>query len=139
MTRETADVDISNVERAKLFNKHEVDLGLRLHCNGTDDESVRGAFMLVPTQNPYKDACIRAAEVILSAYGEATGISIKKGLTHRSDQTGFNWCERPVINIEMGHMSNKEEDKLLTNPDFQIKMAEGLYKGILAYFLSDEG
>lgn len=134
MTRETADVDISNAERAQIFNAYQVDLGLRIHCNGSEDESVQGAFMLVPTENPFHEDCIRAAETILSAYGAVTGINIDRGLTFRSDQTGFNWCERPVVNIEMGHMTNPEEDRKLTEPDFQVKMAEGLYQGILAFF-----
>ena len=134
MTRETADVDISNAERAQIFNAYQVDLGLRIHCNGSEDESVQGAFMLVPTENPFQEDCIRAAETILSAYGAVTGINIDRGLTFRSDQTGFNWCERPVVNIEMGHMTNPEEDRKLTEPDFQVKMAEGLYQGILAFF-----
>lgn len=134
MTRETADVDISNAERAQIFNAYQVDLGLRIHCNGSEDESVQGAFMLVPTENPFQEDCIRAAETILSAYGAVTGINIDRGLTFRSDQTGFNWCERPVVNIEMGHMTNPEEDRKLTELDFQVKMAEGLYQGILAFF-----
>ena len=134
MTRTTADVDISNAERAELFNKKKVDLGIRIHCNGSDDPSVAGAFMLVPTKNPYKDDCVAAAKLVLEAYGKATGISVKKGLTYRSDQTGFNWCERPIINIEMGHMTNEEEDYKLTDSDFQKKMAKGIYNGILRYF-----
>lgn len=138
MTRETADVDISNVGRAQLFNEYQVDLGLRIHCNGSEDESVHGAFMLVPTENPFQEDCVRAAETILSAYGDATGISISRGLTYRSDQTGFNWCERPIVNIEMGHMTNPEEDQKLTDPEFQDKMAMGLYQGILAYYLEEQ-
>lgn len=94
--------------------------------------------MLVPTENPFQEECVRAAETILSAYGEATGISTSRGLTYRSDQTGFNWCERPIVNIEMGHMTNPEEDQKLIDPEFQDKMAEGLYQGILAYFLAEQ-
>lgn len=134
MTRTTADVDISNAERAQLFNKKKVDLGLRIHCNGSDDPSVAGAFMLVPKENPFKDECVAAAKLVLEEYGKATGISVKKGLTYRSDQTGFNWCERPIINIEMGHMTNEAEDHKLTDSNFQKKMARGLYNGILKYF-----
>lgn len=134
MTRETADVDISNAERAQLFNKHEVDLGIRLHCNGSDDASIHGAFMLVPTENQYKEDCVRAAELILAAYGEATDISIRKGLTYRSDQTGFNWCDRPVVNIEMGHMTNESDDRKLTDSEFQPRMAKGIFNGIMYYF-----
>jgi len=133
MTRETSDVDISNVERAQLFNEKEVDIGVRIHCNGSEDTSVHGAFMLVPTKNPYKEDCELAARLVLDAYGEETGISISKGLTYRSDQTGFNWCERAVINIEMGHMTNEEEDYKLVDPDFQKKMARGIFNGLLDY------
>ncbi len=136
MTRTKNDVDLSNVERAKIFNKADVDLGIRLHCNGSNDPSVHGAFMLVPKSKdyPYYDECVRAAKKILAAYGEETGISVKKGITYRDDQTGFNWCERPAVNIEMGHMTNKEEDYKLTDKAFQKKMAEGIKNGILAYF-----
>ena len=136
MTRTKNDVDLSNIDRAKIFNKAKVDLGVRLHCNGSDDPSVHGAFMLVPKSKeyPYYDECVRAAKKILAAYGEETGISVKKGITYRDDQTGFNWCERPTVNIEMGHMTNKEEDYKLTDKAFQKKMAEGIQNGILAYF-----
>ena len=136
MTRTKNDVDLSNVDRAKIFNEADVDLGIRLHCNGSNDPSVHGAFMLVPKSKdyPYYDECVRAAKKILAAYGEETGISVKKGVTYRDDQTGFNWCERPAVNIEMGHMTNKEEDYKLTDSAFQKKMAEGIKNGILAYF-----
>ncbi len=139
MTRETANVDISNVERAQLFNREKVDIGIRIHCNGSDDPSVHGAFMLVPTKNPFKQDCELAANLVLEKYGDATGISISKGLTYRSDQTGFNWCERPIINIEMGHMTNEEEDYKLTNADFQKKMARGIYNGLIDYAREKSG
>ncbi len=133
MTRESADVDISNAERAQLFNDHEVNLGLRLHCNGSENSSDTGAFMLVPEDNPYKEKCDKAAEIILDYYTSETGIK-SKGVTERGDQTGFNWCERPIVNIEMGHLSNAAEDEKLTDSDFQSDMARGLYEGIMAYF-----
>lgn len=133
MTRETNNVNISNIERAQFFNNNKTDYALRLHCNGSDNEDKHGAFMLVPTENPYLDECNRAAKLLIDAYCKETGAK-NLGLTKRSDQTGFNWCERMIINIEMGHMSNKEEDYKLADPDYQEKMAQGLLKGILEYF-----
>lgn len=135
MTRESNNVDISNVERAKLFNEKETDYALRLHCNGSEDKSVHGAFMLVPTENPYLEECDRAAELLIEEYCKATGAK-NLGITKRSDQTGFNWSERMIINLEMGHMTNEEEDYKLTDPDYQKKMAKGLFNGILEYFKS---
>lgn len=134
MTRETADVNISNAERAKLFNKNNVDLAIRLHCNGSNDNQVKGAFMLIPKTNPYLEECKLCAKYVLYSYSKYTGISIDRGVVTRSDQTGFNWCERPIVNIEMGHMTNKEEDIKLSDTSFHKKMASGIYYGIIEYF-----
>ncbi len=137
IVRTTADVDISNAERAMLFNQYKVDLGVRLHCNGSDDTSVHGAYMLVPGQKeyPYYAESVRAAECIIRAYCETTGFAMaKKGVSGRTDQTGFNWCERPVCNIEMGYMTNEHDDYLLTDETMQKRMAQGIYNGVLDYF-----
>ena len=133
MTRETHDVNISNAERAQFFNEQNTGYALRLHCNGSDDPDVHGAFMLVPAKNPYLEDCNRAASLLIEEYCKATDAK-NLGITKRSDQTGFNWCKRMIVNIEMGHMTNKEEDYLLTDPDYQKKMAQGLLNGILRYF-----
>lgn len=138
ITHETVDVNISNVERAQMFNEANVDLGIRLHLNGGPNKRERGAFMLVPTENRTKfyDYNVAAAKTILAVYVEKTGLQICRGdgMTYRGDQTGFNWCTRPIINIEMGHLSNVEDDKLLSDPEFQKVMAQALCDGILQFF-----
>lgn len=141
ITRTTNSVNISNRERAELLNLGEVDLAIRLHCNGTDDTSVRGAFMLLPGREctQFYNENVRAATAIIEQYCKTTGLSMRKrnGIAYSSEQTGFNWCERPIVCIEMGHLSNESEDLLLTNDAFQDKMADGIFKGILAYFNPD--
>ena len=44
----------------------------------------------------------------------------------------------PSILIQCGFLSNKEEAKKLTNPDFQKDLAEGISQGILS-FLDAQG
>ena len=140
MTRTENDVDLSNRERAAFFNDSGVDLAIRLECNGTDDTTVRGAFMLVPTRErtAFYNENVRAATAILENYCQVTGLTARKhnGVTYSSTQTGFNWCTRPIVCIEMGHLSNETEDLLLTNAAFQDKMAFGIFEGILTYFNS---
>ncbi len=133
MTRTTHDVNISNAERAQLFNREGVDLAIRLHCNGTKKTGVYGAFILIPSQTVHAAACMHAARCILDAYIKATGTK-NRGITKRSDQSGFNWCTRPIINIEMGYMTNKAEDRKLASSGYQNKMAKGLFNGICLYF-----
>ena len=138
MTHDTLDVNISNIERAQMFNEANVDLAIRLHCNKSDKRETRGAFMLVPTEGrtKYYDYNIAAAKTVLDAYLKETGLPMryKDGMTYRSEQTGFNWCTRPIINIEMGYLSCPEEDALLSDDTFQRTMAQGLANGILQFF-----
>ncbi|MCL2670562.1 MAG: N-acetylmuramoyl-L-alanine amidase [Clostridiales bacterium] len=133
MTRESHAVDISNIERALIFNAAGTDYALRLHCNGVDNTSRAGAFMLVPQTNPFLEDCQRAARLLIDAFCAKTGAN-NLGIVARDDQTGFNWCERMIINIEMGHMTNPEEGKLLSDLAYWDLMAVGLCEGILAYF-----
>ena len=54
-----------------------------------------------------------------------------RGVIERSDLTGFNWSKVPVVLIEMGFLSNPEEDSLLNDSSYQEKIAQGLCNGIL--------
>lgn len=136
MTRTSNDVDISNSARAKMLNDANVDLAVRIHCNGTSNSKTNGAFILVPSGKYTKDiqeVSHLAAQSILDAFIKETGAK-DLGITPRDDQTGFNFSTVPICNIEMGHMSNKNEDILLTSSEYQEKCAQGIFNGILAYF-----
>lgn len=142
LTRTANNVNLSNRERAEFFNANEVDLAVRLNCNATDDTSVRGAFMLLPSpeRTSFYNENVRAATAIIEQYCKETGLSPHKrnGVAYSAEQTVFNWCTRPIVCIEMGHLSNESEDLLLTKDTFQDKMAVGILKGVLAYFNPDQ-
>lgn len=138
MTHEVADVDISNAERAQFFNEHAVDLGIRIHCNSNNNTKLSGAFMIVPseTRTEWFEQSSLAAQYIIEDYCVLTGLPMcyEQGYIKRSDQSGFNWCNRPICTIEMGFMTNPDDDAKITNPDFQMLMAQGLANGIIRYF-----
>ncbi len=136
MSRESHDVNISNKERAEMMNDAGADLVIRIHCNGNNDESVHGAFVLIPSNDctaSINDASKKAGRCIIDAFCAATGAKNLE-LQPRSDQTGFNWSTVPVCNIEMGHMTNKDEDNLLVSDDYQNLCAQGIANGIADYF-----
>ena len=133
LTRETNDIHISNSQRAKFFNANKTDYAIRLHCNGSTNTSVYGAYVLIPTKNPYQADCQRAATLLTQAVANETGAKTYPYVP-RSDQAGFNYCERMIINIEMGYMTNAAEDRHLVDASYQQRMAQGLANGILAYF-----
>lgn len=133
MTRMTNDVDISNQERAKMMNDRGAQLVLRLHCDGVDSRSVHGISMYVNETGPIADSSYSAAQSLLTAMVEYTGA--RDAGIHTSDSyTGNNWSEVPCILVEMGFMSNPDEDLKLVSDSYQNKLAEGMLEGIARWF-----
>lgn len=138
MTREDHDTAISNKERAELAAAEGADILVRIHANGSEDTSVNGALAMVPSQsNPYVgymyEECYELGEDILKAYCESTGIA-DDGVQYYDNMSGINWSTIPVTILEMGFMSNQNDDLLMADENFQPVMAEGIADGIDAYF-----
>ena len=48
--------------------------------------------------------------------------------------TGMNWSKVPVTTVEMGFMSNPEEDLRMQDEAYQEKMVQGIANGIDSFF-----
>lgn len=133
MAREINEVDISNIERAQMMNDAGADLVLRIHCNGAEDSSVHGIGLYVRASGVCAAESYAAAEALLPAMAERTGAKAN-GIYKRDSYTGLNWSEVPSILVEMGYMSNPEEDLKLVDPDYQALLVAGMVEGVCAYF-----
>ena len=138
MIRTTHDVDISNVERAKIANEAGVDAFVRLHCNGVDNTEVNGILAVCQTaSNPWigsrHDEYYKLCISIVNAMCEVTGAK-NMGIQETDTMTGINWCEVPTALVEMGFMTNPEEDLKLADDAYQDLLAEGVANGLDAYF-----
>jgi len=136
LTRDTHEIDISNVERATMMNELGVDLVLRIHCNGSSDSSVKGISLFVKPDGEGAEESYAASEALLPAMAEATGARAM-GIYKRDTYSGLNWSTVPSILVEMGFMSNPEEDELLNDPEYQRKLADGMARGIAEYMGRD--
>ena len=137
MVRETHNVSISNSERAMVANNNNADAFVRIHCNGATDQSVKGALTMCQTKNnkycgQYYSKSRSLSDKVLKRLCEATGAK-NRGISETDSMSGINWCTVPVTIVEMGFMSNREEDLLLVDKNYQNKLAIGIANGIIEY------
>ena len=144
MTRTTtAGTSIGNVARARIANRSAAMLFLRIHADGSSERTVRGTHTLYPTlRRGWTDdvyaASRRAARMLQSELVRALGFP-DRGLQERSDFTGFNWSDVPVVLVEMGFMTNPTEDRLLARAGYQARAARGLCRGTLRFLRRPTG
>ena len=138
MIRTSHDVNISNIQRATMANEVNADAFIRIHANGSDNHDKQGAYTLCPQKNNpynpeiYKDSKALATSV-LDELAIATGCT-KLKIWETDTMTGLNWSKVPVTLVEVGYMTNPEEDVLLSKDSYRNKITEGIANGIDLYF-----
>ena len=134
MTRTGNAVNISNIERATIANDAHADAFVRLHCNGSENNTFHGIGIYYQTpNNPYNGDLHGEAKALNSCLLEhmlsATGAR-RDGLIESDTYSGINWCKVPAGLVEMGYMTNQEEDAKLQDQAYQQKLAVGIADGI---------
>ena len=138
MIRDKNDVNISNAERAEMANKAGADAFIRLHANGSDNASANGVLTICQTKaNPYNaslhDKSYKLSSCVLEDVVKSTGAK-KERVWETDTMTGINWCQIPVTIVEMGYMTNADEDKKLASSEYQDKIVTGIVNGISDFF-----
>ena len=134
MTRDTNEVPRSCLERADIMNQAGAAACLRIHANGSEDSSVQGAMTICTTpQNPYVPQMYASSRMlsdcVLDSLVEATGC-VSQGVWETDTMSGNNWSQIPVTIVEVGYMTNPEEDVLLSQEDYRKKIVFGLADGL---------
>ncbi len=142
MTRIINDVDITNIERAMVANNNNADVFIRVHANSDDRSSTKGILTISPTSsNRYVSGiyneCYLLSQCVLNCMENSTGST--GGIIWKTDtMSGINWSEVPVTIVEMGYMSNPDEDRKLSDPDYQKKLVKGMADGIDDFFVKKQ-
>ncbi len=141
MIRETNNVDVSNMERAQIANKYQAAAFVRIHANSWTDESMHGAMTICHSKNnPYPDCAAhyeqsyQLSQCVLDEFCARAGIS-KLNVREMDNMTATNWSQVPTTIVEMGFMSNTDDDKLMATEFFRREAAIGIANGLDAYFV----
>ncbi len=134
LTRTAAGYRGGNRERAAFCNARSAVLMIRIHADGSTDPARHGLSTLVParrrgwTDDVYA-ASRRAGRLLQSELVRATGAQ-DDGVIERSDLTGFNWADVPVVLVETGFLTNPAERARLRSAAYQRRLAAGIAAGV---------
>ncbi len=122
MTRET-DATVDNGDRVLLLRRLNPDLLISIHVNSSGSATAHG------TSTYYRYVAFRPLSVAL--YEQMRGT----GLAGFGNVGGFNFglngpTEYPNALVETAFVSNPEDEKRLTDPQFQQRMAEAMRRGL---------
>lgn len=137
MIRTTNDVNISNAARAELANQEHADAFIRIHANGSTNSDDKGCLTICQTpSNPYNSNIYNSsrslASAVLTGLSAATGAK-NEGVWETDTMSGINWSSVPVTIVEVGYLTNVEEEQLLISEEYQKKIATGIANGVDSY------
>ncbi|MCG0277337.1 MAG: N-acetylmuramoyl-L-alanine amidase [Thermanaeromonas sp.] len=123
------DVYVSLAERADLFNRAEVDLVVSLHVNSSfnKEASYIATYILAPGGRAEKAARFIQKELLEALKWPDGGIR----------QAGFyilRETKAPAVLVEMGFLSNPDQEAALRDKKTRQTLALALARGIALYF-----
>lgn len=111
-------VNCANLARASWF--------VSIHCNSSANRLSRGVETYCWKRGGKAE---KLARVVQQELVSATGL-VNRGVKTRNFYV-LRKTNMPAVLVELGFISNPEEEKLLADPDFQGKCAEAIAKAIL--------
>src|SRR3954454_17851459 len=131
MTRtRTAGRSFGNVVRARIANRAHAALFVRIHADGSTDHSRHGTSTLYPAlHRGWTDDVLPQSRVAARRMQRAlvrTLHSRDLGIVRRSDITGFNWADVPVVLTEVGFLTNPSEDRRLSSARGERRAERGV-------------
>lgn len=114
--------------RKELIKRVRPNMVISLHQNSYTNHSLRGAQVFYDKTS---DISKQIAEYIQSEFKKDLDKSIKA--TSPGDYFMLKCTYAPSVLVECGFLSNEEDEKLLQQDDYQDKIINCIYKGIINF------
>ena len=117
-------------QRSQISNQNQADAFISFHYNWLDDRTVKGL-----TDFYYQESRDNTlASDILNEVVKTTGLE-NKGTSFNNLNVLRN-NSQPSTLIELGFVSNKQEDSVVESAAYRDQVAQGIYQGLIDYFLN---
>lgn len=139
VTKDNPETNLSNAQRARLLcgtgeeSSVACYLILRISCNQADTEDTRGvtAHFQKNTYKVYEDF----AQSVVSNISKATGMP-SIAVSKEEQNTFLNWCTMPAISVEIGHLTNTLDEKILLDQQYQTAIADGIRDAVVDHYVN---
>lgn len=112
--------------RCDIANKVNADFFISIHSNSSVSSSAVGSETYYSTKKPNDSPLAKIMQDNLVAANALIDRGVKNANFYVLNNTNM-----PSVLVELGFISNPNEEKLLNNSDFQAKSAYGLANGIM--------
>lgn len=123
--------------RRELIRAMRPEAAVSIHLNSfREDTSVKGAQAFYPVSGGSKSDLTQSkklAEILQEKVSRAAGEKSSRPALSKSDVFLFREVSCPISIIECGFLSNPKEAELLQNSEYQKKIAEAIFEGIMEF------
>lgn len=135
MTRET-DVFIELRDRSKIGNEAFADIFISMHANAHSNKAAHGMEVLYNKNHDIANKTKneqRLAKLILDEMVKDTGAN-NRGIVNRPNLSVLRNTKMPASLVEIGFMSNANEEKLILDDEYQNTIVDAIVNGVEKYF-----
>ena len=117
-------------QRIQLAMDAQAEVYISIHANSFPDAKMKGAQTFYHSDSPEGKLLAQSIQQELNSM--TNGKRVVKG---NQDIYVLKKAHQAAVTVELGFLSNLEEEQLLTTPEYQEKLAIAIYKGLSAYFI----
>jgi N-acetylmuramoyl-L-alanine amidase len=121
---------VSLYERAAIANQVGAAMFISIHSNFHPNSNVRGVEIF---HYPDRVTSNRLGRILLDEMTKATGFS-SLAVKTSPNMVVIRETQMTSVLVEMGFLSNYQEEAIIATSEFREKMAKGIFNGILRYW-----
>nr|WP_230197636.1 N-acetylmuramoyl-L-alanine amidase [Thermoanaerobacterium xylanolyticum] len=135
MISRTTDTDVGLYDRPSQANNAGADVFVSIHSDSFESPSANGTTVLYYPNGYNGDTRDEKtfAQIIHDDLMKQINTT-DRGLSERPNLVVLNQTKMPAVLVETGFVTSPTDAQLLTDENFQWKVAQGIYNGIVDYF-----